>query len=62
MKKLVRCYPAMNMEKWNFFNLGVLGVIDLKKKFDRESSSKVSRNVGVFKLQIRELQFYLPMP
>ena len=34
------------MSEMNFFNSDVFGVIDPRKKFDRESSSEVSRMTG----------------
>ena len=56
-KNAILMFPV-GYERTYFFISGILGVIDPRKKFGHESSSKV----GMFKMQIRELHFYPRMP
>ncbi len=47
----------MNFRGRIFFILGVLGVKDKKKKFDRESSSQVRKMLGCLNLKYENCNF-----
>ncbi len=61
MKELVQSYPMWNMENafiyYHIFISGVLGVIDPRKKYGRESSSEVRKMMGCLKCKYENCIF-----